>query len=112
MAQTTEKDEKEIPGLTCAYFDALNGSILSRIQTGSDFSSDFPVEKPLEVTFTKKKKKKVSLGAPAGGSRGRRGFSARRPPLGLRNGANDWSPSRSKHTHGRTTRQTGRHKTH
>lgn len=57
MAQTTEKDEKEISGLTCAYFDALNGSILSKIQTGSDFSSDFPVEKPLEVTFTKKKKK-------------------------------------------------------
>lgn len=60
MAQTTEKDEKEISGLTCAYFDALNGSILSKIQTGSDFSSDFPVEKPLEVTFTKKKKKSLA----------------------------------------------------
>lgn len=67
MAQTTEKDEKEIPGLTCAYFDALNGSILSRIQTGSDFSSDFPVEKPLEVTFTKKKKKKSFARCPSRG---------------------------------------------
>lgn len=56
MAKTTEKDEKEISGLTCVYFDALSGSILCKIQTGSDFSSVFPVEKPLEVTFTKKKK--------------------------------------------------------
>lgn len=70
MAQTTEKDE--ISGLICVYFDALNGSILSKIQTGSDFSSVFPVEKPLEVTFTKKKKKSLPLWSSRGQQRATR----------------------------------------
>lgn len=70
MAKTTEKDEKEISGLTCVYFDALNGSILCKIQTGSDFSSVFPVEKPLEVTFTKKKKKRCTFVPQQGAAEG------------------------------------------